>query len=335
MSTKKKGDILEWMVHILEQSLATNASKLVRQHPLKDEHGVKRAVDIYAETQVNGKTLKYAFECKNHKSGIKISHITDFHSMISSKGIKGFFVSTSNYQKGAKEKAAALGIELLHLKKREANPNDIKGLIFVRKNFKVTDIKILGNLKEGQSINPNDLIENCPVCSKRVIDIVIEDVIPFMQNKMDAGVEAVHPDYKDIRKLGETIGERNAKELAVLGCFDDSSITHKGLVICYNYIVLTIKVWNEAIEKEPVSKQLYSYLGNTADDLLASFSVNEFLVEDQNLVLGITTLKDGKRKLSVTNNVANSSTVSEMVCFGHIDELGIKKALKNQSGEHS
>lgn len=334
MSTKKKGDILEWMVHILEQSLATNTSKIVRQHRLTDEHDVERAVDIYAETEVNGKVLKYAFECKNYKSGIKISHITDFHSMISNKGIKGFFVSTSNYQAGAKEKAAALGIELLHLKKREANPNDIKGLIFVGKSFKITEIKILGSLEEGQSINPDDRIENCPVCSKRVLDIVIEDVVPFMQNKMDAGIEAVHPEYADIRKLGKTIGEKNAKDLAVVAYFDDSSITHKGLVMHYNYIMLRIKVWNEAIEKAPISKQLYSYLGNTSDDLLANFSVNEFLFQDQNLILGITTLNDGKRKMSMTNNAANPSKVAEMICFGHIDELGIKEALNNKTDEH-
>lgn len=334
MTKKKKGDILEWMVHNLEQSLATNKSKIIRQYPLIDEHGVKRALDIYAETEVNGKILKYAFECKHYKYGIKISHITDFHAMIANKGIKGFFVSTSNYQSGAKEKATALGIELLHLKKRDANSNDIKGMIIIGKEFQVTGIQIIGHLNDGQSLDTNSLIENCPACSKTIIDMINKDLIPVIQNHMDEAAENIHPGYSDVRKLATTIGEKNAKEIDIMACFEDSTITHKGVDIHIKKIILKVKVWNQAIEEEPISQYFYSYLGNTSENIIANFSANEFLLKNENLMMGISILNDGKRKLSITNNIAKTTNVSEMICLGNIDELGIKKALTSMGSKH-
>src|SRR5690349_9275168 len=102
MNSKKKGDLLEVMIYILEKSITDNpTTKIKIKHKLRDRHGVLREIDIYVETTVNGKLFKYAFECKNYKRGVQLSHIVDFHSKIDALGVQGYFVTTSNFQKGA------------------------------------------------------------------------------------------------------------------------------------------------------------------------------------------------------------------------------------------
>jgi hypothetical protein len=241
MSKKKKGDLLEWMVYILEQSLATTQSNIRKNYKLADQHGIEREIDIYVEVSVNGKLLKYGFECKNYKNGVQLSHITDFHSKIANKGIKGFFVTTSNYQSGAIKKANALQIDLLSLKKREANPDDIKNLLLIQKKFKVSGIKIFGNIAPEIVINNEDRIENCPKCSKSIIESVEQNVIPLIQQHLDNGIEAFHPEYKEVKNISKTLGEENAKRLGMMVNFYDSSITHKGNKIEYNWMQIELK----------------------------------------------------------------------------------------------
>jgi hypothetical protein len=79
---------------------------------------------------------------------------------------------------------------------------------------------------------------------------------------------------------------------------------------------------------------MFTYLGFQTNDILASFSMSEFLIDNQNLIVGIAILKDGQRKITVTDSIGKESRVSDTVCIGSIDELGIRAALKENTSDN-
>ena len=100
MNSKHKGDILEAIILILEKALQTNPNtRIYLKHKLPDKHGILREHDIYVETVVNRKVIKYSFECKNFgaNSKIKMSHIDEFNAKISETDVRGVFVSNGSF----------------------------------------------------------------------------------------------------------------------------------------------------------------------------------------------------------------------------------------------
>jgi len=107
--------MLELVVAILEESLVTNPNtKIFLNHHVKDKDGFNREIDVFVETYVNNKILKYAIECKNYgnNSRIKLSDIDSFYAKISELGCKGIFVTTGKFQKNTISKAKILNIDL-------------------------------------------------------------------------------------------------------------------------------------------------------------------------------------------------------------------------------
>jgi hypothetical protein len=341
MSKKKKGDILEWMVYVLEQSLASAPYTIQRNVKLSDQHGVLREIDIYVEVTVNNKLLKYAFECRNFKSGIKLAHISDFNDKITNTGIKGYFVTTSQYQSGAIEKAKAVSIDLLKLHKRLTDNDDIKQMVMVWKQYNITSIDMLGNPLQANGEPLAETIKNCPTCSSAIIETIEQDVIPFLGQNIDEAVEQWKPEFGDIKRLASLIGEANSKDFYCYVNMPDSSITHAGVKITFDWLRLGLKVWNEIAAQKPVNRNSYAYLDGAGADILKSFSVNEFLFKDQGLILGISTLMDGKRKIAITDSINKETKIEDLVVLGHIDELGLRSILEskaegsNSSNAHS
>jgi len=333
MSKKKKGDILEWMVYILEQSLATAPYTIQRNIKIPDQHGVLRELDIYVEVSVNGKELKYAFECRNYKSGIKLSHLTDFNDKIANKGIKGYFVTTSNYQSGTVEKAKALNIDLLRLHKREIIQDDIKQMLMIWKQYKIISIDAMGTTPGGMNDHPRNIIKNCPNCSKAVISIVEENAVPFLSQHIDQAVEQLHPEYADLKKLASVIGEQKATEFDCWLHNPGASITHAGIKIEFDWIKLGIKTWSEVSAQQPVNRNSFAYLDGAGADMLKNFSLNEFFFKEQGLVVGLTTLLDGRKKMAITDSLKKETIVHDIVSLGHIDELGLREILEQKENE--
>lgn len=140
MNTTKKGDILEAIVCVLEKSQQTNPdTKTYTKHKILDRHGKMREHDIYVETLVNKKLIKYSFECKafGSKTKVQMSHIAEFYDKLQETGINGIFVSNGHFQKNALEKAKKLSIEVYAI--REGNPANkpITSLKLMRKDFNI------------------------------------------------------------------------------------------------------------------------------------------------------------------------------------------------------
>ncbi|MCD4698009.1 MAG: restriction endonuclease [Bacteroidales bacterium] len=125
MSTKSKGDILESITEILERSLSNDSTVITKKKKIKDLDGSVREIDIYIETIADKRKFNIAIECKNYKEKSKIdmdkigaffekcSRLPFIHKMI--------FLTTSDYQKGAVDKARTRNIELYKISKEKFN----------------------------------------------------------------------------------------------------------------------------------------------------------------------------------------------------------------------
>ena len=121
---KKTGRYLEAIVSSIEKFLITNPkTQIFRNKKLLDRDGVEREVDVYIETIVNRKTLKYAIECKEFSgtSRVEMKDVSNFYDNIANHGIKGIMITTTNFRKNAIKKANNLNIDL-YIIKENLNP---------------------------------------------------------------------------------------------------------------------------------------------------------------------------------------------------------------------
>lgn len=138
-----KGRILELIVSELERNLSDNPNTTIKlRHHIVDRDGFDRELDVYVETIVNKKELRYAIECKNYgeKSMVKMSHIDEFYSKIANQGMKGIFLTTNGFQKNAMKKAQKLNIELYKIE--NSNDDFIQKYYLFNKRFNVVDVEI-------------------------------------------------------------------------------------------------------------------------------------------------------------------------------------------------
>ena len=145
MSTLEKAKLLETLVEILEKSISETA-KIERNKKVLDGDGVNREIDVYVEETLNKRTYITAIECKNYESPISVEKIDAFYSKCLRIPVinKKIYVTTSQYQKGAIEKAEKLGIELCRIKeitdKFRIQQFGTKGIASIRKKINIVNI---------------------------------------------------------------------------------------------------------------------------------------------------------------------------------------------------
>lgn len=138
-----KGKILELIVSELERSISDNPTTSIKlRHKVIDRDGFDREIDVYVETKVNKKTLRYAIECKNYgeNSKVKMSHIDEFYSKIANQGMKGIFLTAGKFQKNAIKKAKKLNIELYSIENNDES--FIQKYYLFNKRFQVINVEL-------------------------------------------------------------------------------------------------------------------------------------------------------------------------------------------------
>ena len=113
----KAGEDFELLVKsIYEEILGKGGFETIKvSHNVKIEgkSGQAHQIDVYWEFKVAGITHRVAVECKEYKNSVSVGKVRDFHGAISDIGnIKGIFVTTNGYQKGAVQYAEFVGIDL-------------------------------------------------------------------------------------------------------------------------------------------------------------------------------------------------------------------------------
>ena len=197
MSTKSKGDILETITEILEKSISDKSTIISKKKKIKDLDGIVREIDIYIETITNKRKFSIAIECKNYKekSKIDMDKIGAFYEKCSRLPFisKMIFLTTSDYQKGAIDKAKARNVELYRISTEpltKENKLAIEKISIVEKKCKILGIRfnskklfkngILTDEKLNLYSENNTLLKNEDIIEKL---IELPDIWKFLFTK--------------------------------------------------------------------------------------------------------------------------------------------------------
>lgn len=130
MNTVEKGDLFEARAFVLAQKLVNDGNIpllqqycIFRQKPSYYSQNRKGDIefDISIEVMPKGAPtyhLLYLIECKDYKHKVPVNKIEEFKAkvdQVSGKNVKGVFISTSGFQKGAYDFAESNGIMLIHV----------------------------------------------------------------------------------------------------------------------------------------------------------------------------------------------------------------------------
>lgn len=108
----------EKLIYEYLSSLGSELKSFSAQHDvLKSANDGDYQIDVFAEFEALGATIKVLVECKRHKNSIKREIVQVLHDKIISTGSnKGMIFTTSGYQSGAIEYAEKHGIALVIVK---------------------------------------------------------------------------------------------------------------------------------------------------------------------------------------------------------------------------
>lgn len=130
MNTVAKGDLFEARAFVLMQKLVNEGNIPLlqkyctfRQKPSYYSQNRKGDIEFDISIEVTPKGapsyhLLYLIECKDYKHKIPVNKIEEFKAkvdQVSGKNVKGVFISTSGFQKGAYDFAESNGIMLIHV----------------------------------------------------------------------------------------------------------------------------------------------------------------------------------------------------------------------------
>lgn len=153
----QKWKFFEQIISLIEHGLKTDESTIV-SHDIRliDQLGIKRQIDVYIVTQINGHPVRVVVECKDHANRIKLKDIDDFDSKTKRLAIdKRIYVAKTGYQAGAVKAAKALGIELCTLSDISSETVkswlQIPGLQLINHLYNFLNIRF--NLKKDTNIN--------------------------------------------------------------------------------------------------------------------------------------------------------------------------------------
>lgn len=114
----KAGKALEQLVVAIQEYLKNSPDTLIVPNAkLKDHINLKREIDVFVRTKVQGGSIGIAFECKDYKGKVDVEVIEAFNSKCNDipEIHKGIIVSSNGFTAGAQTKAQFYGIDLYQI----------------------------------------------------------------------------------------------------------------------------------------------------------------------------------------------------------------------------
>jgi hypothetical protein len=279
-SKKSKGDFLESVVEMLEKALVTNPQTQIKtKHFIADHLGFERELDIYVETTVNRKVLKYAIECKNYgkKSPVKMSDIDVFSAKIEHSAIKGIFISTGKFQQKAIEKAVKLKIDLYTI--TETNEQLFKSISLIQKRFSIDAI----GLKSSNAGKFPELVIDCVYMGKAKkkwpIDKFINEYLkPTLEKVLDANTSKLYDEFiiRNDDGIKQILNSR--KPYILISPFSLVYFEHNQEFYLIEEAQSNITLWIELIKVETPKFNIYQTLAG--DQIFAKFFTHPFTLND-------------------------------------------------------
>lgn len=302
-TTRQSGKTLEWMVYALEQAQINNPETIIRRnYKLADSHGTFREIDVYVETKVNGKIHKYAFECKDHKRGVKMEHITDFQSKIADLGIKGYFVTMSNYQKGAIQKSKDYSIDLLQIQKRPLESERPESFTVSQRVFRVNHVEVFSAQTD---LSPEEVhsVSTCINCQNYLSEKIRTELLPIIRQNFTIGLRTITKDFSELKDMLLHDSEEKSRNLLFRVAYEGASINHLGKLIPFDTIQLSVNYWHNKInfDLSDSSQFTYAHYGNSNENFIAKIFLSEFVDHDKKIRVAFTSLPSGQKGIHFHN----------------------------------
>ena len=112
------GKALEQLLVVIQEYLKDSPdTHIVPNAMLLDRSGIKREIDVFVQTKVQGGNIGIAFECKDYRKKVDIAIVEAFYSKCNDiqEIHKGIIVSSNGFTAGALNKAHFYGISLFQL----------------------------------------------------------------------------------------------------------------------------------------------------------------------------------------------------------------------------
>ena len=270
---KNDGKYLEMIASEIENALVDNPlTKIIRNHNIVDRDGFEREIDIFIETAVNNKILKYAIECKDYKgkSRVQMKHIDEFYQKISNQGIKGIFLTTGFFQKNAIEKATKLNIDLYKIE--QTKNQNYSGYKFIYYDWTVKHIRLISRYFDQSN---SEIFEVYKGVSKQCLkyktffeDYLMKKISNYLNQNKSAVFNRFLIDKKKIGVLRRITHEIN---LPVSEFFFKDKTKYYPIESFYGVIEITAKLIED---DNPVTKVYKDYL---EEKVFASFYTNDFV----------------------------------------------------------
>lgn len=114
----KAGKALEQLVVAIQKYLKNSPDTLIVPNAkLEDHTGLKREIDVFVQTKIQGGNIGIAFECKDYKKKVDVKVVEAFNSKCNDihEIHKGIIVSSNGFTAGAQTKAQFYGIDLYQI----------------------------------------------------------------------------------------------------------------------------------------------------------------------------------------------------------------------------
>ena len=281
-SNKDKGDFLEDVVQLIEKSFAGKDCAVEKKKKFINRDDLTREIDVFLSTIVNKKTIGIAIECKNYKPNISLEKIDSFinkcrdipqiHRMV--------YVTTSDYQCGAKVAAEKAGVSLYRLQrisdeKVEATLNIKKDFSFIEQDIQIKQIFLI--------------IENKIYLKTDQAPLFTRDGVVLK----DADIKKHLFQLKELKEYFQTkLGVAFGLNKTVFSTIKAKGVfTHfKGEITEVNdlLLIVTLNIFHKELKIDAV----FQYVDG--ENILANYGHKEFVINDTKTKLGI--VNDGENK---------------------------------------
>ena len=286
----KKGKFTEQLTAIIEESLKGKGTvNVLHDVEIKDKYGNPRQIDVLIEFVQNDRfTFKTIIECKfKGRDGVEVNQMHAFAGTLESLPDvhQGIFVSTSGFQKAARNLAREKGIRLYTLS--ILSKNDVKKWFenetIIRKAIRQFDIinwRILLKeedeflLPEGNqlSINPDAQIVNSKGETISIREIILA-LAPYRANQL-------HNHLLQHLFQGYDIFKEKFENTSIFPFQREIYLIKDGLKIPIGYLEIKFLFWSELNNSKENKYVIYK---DQKNELLASIIIGDELgiVEDQ------------------------------------------------------
>ncbi|HRG43197.1 MAG TPA: restriction endonuclease, partial [Saprospiraceae bacterium] len=277
------GKYLEAITSSVEKCLITNKDNTTIKRNIKvlDRDDVEREIDVYVETKVNHKVLKYAIECKelSGNSKVEIKDVSDFYDKISNQGMKGIIITTTNFRKNAIKKAKNLNIDAYRI---IDNPNaSIESYTLIHKRHSIDKLIFSSsNNKDLKNTTLDFIYINEEKKCVNTLSYINSDILPKVNHYINTNRDTFYKNLIEFNEKGFKIIPNKIETDSILANLKFVFFKYNDEYFPIEGCQFDCRFWIEYLEEDKPSSFQYF-------DIFNNVSVANFLTRSIEIESGI------------------------------------------------